>query len=148
MIPCGMPLKRTSHAVYETKYHLIWAPKFRRWIVREDIRRRLELGFRQLTDDFGFELVELEVAKAHVHVFLNFPPRYLIAKVVGPLKSISAKQVFKEYPGLKEHLRKQAFWEEVYFVRTVGDAVTAAVVQRYICYHRHEEHGAKQLKLF
>ncbi len=104
--------------------------------------------FRQLADDFDFELVELEMAKEHVHVFLNFPPRYSIAKVVGLLKSISARQVFREYPELKEYLRKQAFWEEGYFVRTVGDAVTAAVVQRYIRYHRHEEHGAKQLKLF
>ncbi len=59
-----MPLKRTSHAVYDTKYHLVWAPKYRRWIVREDIRRRLEQVFRQIAEDFGFELVELEVAKA------------------------------------------------------------------------------------
>jgi putative transposase len=104
--------------------------------------------FRQIAEDFGFELVELEVAKEHVDVFLNFPPRYSIGKVVGILKSISASQVFREYPELKKHLRKQAFWEEGYVVRTVGDAVTAAVVQRYIRYHRHEEHEAKQLKLF
>ena len=62
--------------------------------------------------------------------------------MVGILKSISASQVFREYPELKKHLRKQAFWEEGYFVRTVGDAVTAAVVQRYIRSHRHEEHEA------
>jgi len=143
-----MPVKRTSHAVYDTKYHLVWAPKYRRWIVREDIRRRAAEVFRQIAEDFGFELVELEVAKEHVHVFLNFPPRYSIAKVVGILKSISASQLFREYPELKKHLRKREFWEDGYFVRTVGDAVTAAVVQRYIRYHRHEEHEAKQMKLF
>jgi putative transposase len=104
--------------------------------------------FRQIAEDFGFEIEELEVAKDHVPIFLNFPPRSSIAKVVGILKSISASQVFREYPELKKHLRKQAFWEEGYFVGTVGDRVTAAVVQRYICYHRHEEHEAKHLKLF
>lgn len=104
--------------------------------------------FRKIAEDFGFDLVELEVAKEHVHVFLNFPPRYSISKVVGILKSISASQVFKEYPELKQHLRKREFWEDGYFVRTVGDAVTAAVVQRYIRYHRHEEHEPSQLKLF
>ena len=143
-----MVVKRTSHAVYDTKYHLVWAPKYRRWIVREDIRRRVAEVFRQIAEDFGFELVELEVAKEHVHVFLNFPPRYSISKVVGILKSISASQVFKEYPELKQHLRKREFWEDGYFVRTVGDAVTAEVVQRYIRYHRHKEHEASQLKLF
>jgi len=50
-----MPLKRTSHEVYDTKYHLAWAPKYRRWIVREDIRRRLEQVFREVEEDFGFE---------------------------------------------------------------------------------------------
>ena len=83
-----------------------------------------------------------------MHVFLTFPPRYSIAKVVGIFKSISASQVFREYPELKKHLRKRAFWENGYFVRTVGDAVTVAVVQRHIRSHRHEEHEAKQLKLF
>ena len=104
--------------------------------------------FRQIAEDFGFELVELEVAKEQVHIFLNFPPPYSIAKVVGILKSISASQVFREYPEVKKHLRKQEFWEDGYFVRGVGDAVTAAVVKRYIRYHRHEEHEAQQLKLF
>ena len=83
-----------------------------------------------------------------MHIFLNFPPRYSIAKVVGILKSIAARQVFREYPELQKHLRKQEFWEDGYFVRTVGDAVTAAVVQRYIRYHRHEEREARHLKLF
>ncbi|MCA9501153.1 MAG: IS200/IS605 family transposase, partial [Nitrospira sp.] len=120
-----MPLKRTSHALYDTKYQLAWAPKYRRWIVREDIRRPLEQVFRDIAEDLGFELVELEVAKDQVHVFLNVPPRCSIAKVVRIFKSISARQVFREYPELKKHLRKHAFLEEGYFVRTVGDAVTA-----------------------
>lgn len=143
-----MPVKQTSHAVYDTKYHLVWAPKYRRWILWEDVRRPVEQVLRQVAEDFGFELVELEVAKEPVHVFLNFLPRYSIAKVVGILKSLSARQVFKEYPELKKHLRKQEFWEDGYVVRTVGDAVTAAVVPRYIQYHRHEEHEVEQLKLF
>ena len=103
---------------------------------------------RQVAEDFGVELVELEVAKEHVHGFLNFRPRYSITKVVGILKHISASQVFRKDPELKKHLRKQEFWEDGYFVRTVGDAVTAAVVQRDIQYHRHEEHEVEQLKLF
>ena len=143
-----MAIKRTSHAVYDTKYHLVWAPKYRRWITREDIRQRAAELFREIAEDFQFEIEEMEVAKEHVHLFLNFPPRYSISKVVGILKSISASQMFREYPELKKHLRKREFWEDGYFVRTVGDAVPAAVVQRYIRYHQHDEHEASQLKLF
>ncbi len=124
--------------MYDTKYHLVRAPKYRKWIDREDIRRRVEELFRQIVEDCGVALDELEVAKDHVHIFLNFPSRYAIAKVVGILKSISASRVFKEFPELGEPLWKGEFWEDGYFVRTVGATVTAAVIRRYIRYHRRE----------
>ncbi len=143
-----MAIKRTSHAVYDTKYHLVWAPKYRRWITREDIRQRAAELFREIAEDFQFEIEEMEVAKDHVHLFLNFPPRYAIAKVVGILKSISASRLFKEFPELRRQLWGREFWEDGYFARTVGDQVTAEVIKKYIRYHRHEEHQGSQLKLF
>jgi putative transposase len=143
-----MVIKRTSHAVYDTKYHLVWAPKYRKWLVREDIRQRAAELLREIADNFQFEIEEMEVAKDHVHLFLNFPPRYAIAKVVGILKSISASEPFKEFPELRRQLWGGEFWEDGYFVRTVGDQVTAEVVKRYIQYHRHDERDGGQLDLF
>ena len=143
-----MVIKRTSHAVYDTKYHLVWAPKYRKWIVREDVRQRATELFREIAANFQFEIEEMEVAKDHVHLFLNFPPRYAIAKVVGILKSISASELFKEFPELRRQLWGGELWEDGYFVRTVGDQVTAEVVKRYIQYHRHDERDGGQLNLF
>jgi putative transposase len=142
-----MVIKRTSHAVYDTKYHLVWAPKYRKWIGREDIRQRAAEMLREIADNFQFEIEEMEVAKDHVHLLLNFPPRYAIAKVVGILKSISASELFKEFPELRRQLWGGEFWEDGYFVRTVGDQVTAEVVKRYIQYHRHDERDGGQLNL-
>jgi putative transposase len=71
-----MVIKRTSQAVYDPQYHLVWAPKYRKWIVREDIRQRAAELLREIADNFQFEIEEMEVAKDHVHLFLNFPPRY------------------------------------------------------------------------
>ena len=143
-----MVIKRTSHAVYDTKYHLVWAPKYRKWIVRDDIRQRAAELLREIAANFQFEIEEMEVAKDHVHLFLNFPPRYAIAKLVGILKSISASELFKEFPELRRQLWGGEFWEDGYFVRTVGDQVTAEVVKRYIQYHRHDERDGGQLNLF
>lgn len=142
-----MTIKRPSHAVYDTKYHMVWAPKYRRWIVREAIRHRAAELFREIAMDFQFEIEEMEVAKDHVPLFLNFPPRYSIAKVVELLKSILASQLFKEFPELRQQLWGGEFWEDGYFVRTVGDQVTAEVIKRYIQYHRHEEREGGQLDL-
>ena len=99
-----MAVKRTSHAVYDTKYHLVWTPKYRKWVLRGDLRRRVEELFREIAQDFGFEIDTLEVAADHVQIFWDFPPRYSIAKVVGILKSISASRAFEECPELKKQL--------------------------------------------
>ncbi len=142
-----MAIRRTAHAVYDTKYHLVWAPKYRKWIKREDIRDRVKEVFEEIAERHEFEIQEVRVAPDHVHIFLSFPPRYSIAHVVGVLKSITAAEVFEEFPEVKKELWGGEFWEDGYFARTVGDKVTADLIKRYIQYHRDEIHG-KQLKLF
>ena len=143
-----MTVKRAPHAVYDTKYHLVWAPKYRKWILRGDIQERVKSIFEEVALNHGFEIDTMEVAPDHVHVFLSFPPRYSISKVVGILKSVSASVIFQEHPEVKKHLWGGEFWEDGYFARTVGDKVTAEVIRKYIQYHRDQETTPKQLELF
>ena len=133
--------------MYDTKYHLVWTPKYRKWIQREDIRKRVGEIFSDIALHHGFEIQGLRIAPDHVHIFLSFPPRYSVAHVVGMLKSITASEIFDEFPEVKKELWGGEFWEDGYFVRTVGDKVTADLIRRYIKYHHDEVHG-KQLKLF
>ena len=145
-----MTLRRTSHAIYDTKYHLVWTPKYRRWVDRKDIRGRIEEIFQEIASNHHMEIDRIEVSPDHVHVFLSFPPRFSIAKVVGMFKSISASIVFKQYPEVRKELRlwRSNFWERGYFARTVGDEVTAEVIRKYIEYHKHEGLASRQLSLF
>ena len=144
-----MVLRRASHAVYDTKYHFVWAPpKYRKWILRGDIQERVKSIFQEISIANEFEIDTMEVSADHVHIFLSFPPRYSISRVVAMLKSISASVIFREYPGVKKQLWGGEFWEDGYFVRTVGDKVTAEVIRKYIEYHRHQEKTPKQLELF
>jgi putative transposase len=139
-----MVLQRTSHAVYDTQYHLVWAPKYRKRMT-DKVRQRLRRLFPHIAQDFAFEIETLEVAVDHVHLFLSFPPKYSIAKVVGIFKSISAGVLFKEYPQLREELWSGESWEDGYFARTVGDEVTATMIQRYIRAHQDPD---SRLRLF
>ncbi len=143
-----MELKRTSHAVYDTKYHLVWTPKYRKWVLKGEIRARDQEIFEEISKNHEFEIDTLEVAEDHVHIFLSFPPRNSISRAVGMLKSISASVIFKEYPVVKQELWGGEFWEDGYFVRTVGDKVTAEVIRKYIKYHREQEKSPNQLDLF
>ncbi len=143
-----MELKRTSHAVYDTKYHLVWTPKYRKWILKGDIRTRVQEIFEEISKNHEFDIDTLEVSEEHVHIFLSFPPRYSTSRVVGMMKSISASVIFKEYPEVKQELLSGEFWEDGYFVRTVGDKVTAEVIRKYIKYHREQEKSPNKLDLF
>ena len=116
--------------------------------MRGDIHERVKNIFHEIAIANEFEIDTMEVAADHVHIFLNFPPRYSISRVVAMLKSISVSVIFREYPGVKKELWGGEFWEDGYFVRTVGDKVTAEVIRKYIEYHRHEEKVPKQLELF
>ena len=143
-----MELKRTSHAVYDTKYHLVWTPKYRKWVLRGDIREKAKRIFEEISGNHRFEIDTMEVTEDYVHIFLSFPPRYSIARVVGMLKSISASVIFKEHLEVKKELWGGEFWEDGYFARTVGDKITAETIRNYIEYHHDEENSPKQLKFF
>ncbi|MGB4547665.1 MAG: IS200/IS605 family transposase, partial [Syntrophales bacterium] len=114
----SMVLRGTSHAVCDTKYHLVWAPKYRKWILRGDLQVRVEEIFDEIAWSLGFVIEALEVSVDHVHVFSSFPPRYSMARMVGMLKSISAGGIFREHPEVRKHLWGGEFWEDGYFVRT------------------------------
>lgn len=116
--------------------------------MRGDIREKVEAIFQEIALNHDFEIDTMEIAQDHVHVFLSFPPRYSISRVVGMLKSISASVIFRDHPEVKRELWGGEFWEDGYFARTVGDKVTAEVIRKYIKYHREEEKKPKQLELF
>ena len=140
-----MTLKRTSHCVYEAKYHMVWCPKYRKKILIGEIQRRLKEIFQEIASQFSFEIEECVVAEDHVHILISFPPRYSVSKVVGILKSISGSIIFKEFPQMKRKLWAGHLWEEGYFFRTVGEQVTDDVIKKYI---KHHSYSQEQLTLF
>ena len=126
----------------------MWAPKYRKWVLQGAIRQRVKELFQEIAGHHGFEIEELEVDKDHVHLFLSFPPKYSIEQVVGLFKAVSAKEIREEFPEIRKHLWGGEFWEDGYFVRTVGDKVTADVIKKYIRFHEAKKSGAEQLGLF
>ena len=140
-----MPLKRTSHAVYEAKYHLVWCPKYRKKILTEEIRPRVKALFIEISSHFDFEIDRCEIAEDHVHILISFPPRYSVSRVVGILKSISSSKIFKEFQKVKKQLWGGHFWEQGYFYRKVGEQVTDDVIRKYIENHSFSQN---QLPMF
>ena len=143
-----MAIRRGSHGVDDTRYHLVWAPKYRKWVLQGAIRERVRELLSEIAAHHGFEMEALEVDKDHVHLFLSFPPRYSISAVVRLLKAVSAKEIRDEFPEVRKQLWGGEFWEDGYFVRTVGDKVTADVIRKDIRFHEAKKQGVDQLDLF
>ena len=144
---CSMGIKRQSHAVYDTKYHLVWSPKYRKWILRGDIREEVKNIFTEILQNRDCEIEEMEIGEDHVHIFVSIPPKYSVGGIIRDLKCISAKEIFLKYPEVKKELWGGEFWEDGYFVRTVGDKVTSEIIKKYVQYHKHKEKTPEQMEL-
>ena len=144
---CGMDIRRTKHAVFDIKYHLVWIPKYRKHILVGKVAQYTKEVLERIAEEYGMWVDTMEVMEDHVHVFLEAPPSYSPAEVVQIMKSISAREVFKKFPRLRKQFWSRELWSDGYFVRSVGDRVTSEVIRRYIEYQTHE-HVSPQLPMF
>ena len=142
-----MGVRRTKHAIYDLKYHLVWIPKYRKNILEKEISDYLKEVFRRIAEEYEFGIDTMEVMEDHVHIFVEIPPRYSPARVVQVMKSISAREVFSKFPKLRKQLWAGELWSDGYFVRSVVDKVTADIIRKYIEYQTHED-DSKQLHMF
>ena len=144
---CGVGVRRTKHAVYDLKYHLVWIPKYRKDILDKEVSEYLKAAFNKVAEEYDFRIDTMEVMEDHVHIFIEVPPRYSPARVVQVMKSISAREVFSKFPDLRKQLWAGELWNDGYFVRSVGDKVTADIIRKYIEYQAHEDESV-QLNMF
>ena len=142
-----MGVRRTKHAVYELKYHLVWVPKYRARILGGEVSKYLKDVFKQIAEEYEFKIDVMEVIEDHVHMFIEAPPSYSPSDLVQIMKSISAREVFKKFPKMRKAMWSGKIWNEGYYVRSVGDKVTSEVIKKYIEYQRQED-DVSQLKMF
>jgi putative transposase len=142
-----MGIRRTKHAVYDLKYHLVWIPKYRKDILDKEVSDYMKAVFNKIAEEYGFNIDTMEVMEDHIHIFVEVPPRYSPARVVQVMKSISAREVFNKFPRLRKQLWAGELWNDGYFDRSVGDKVTADIIRKYIEYQAHEDDSI-QLNMF
>lgn len=104
--------------------------------------------FLEIAETYGWEVIEQEIMEDHVHLFLSAPPRYSVAEIVRIYKSLTRNTVFEEFPQIRKAVWGTHLWAEGYFVRAVGDQVTAEAIRRYVRYQKEARDKPKQLKLF
>jgi len=122
---------RISSAVYNINYHIVWCPKYRKTILKDDVKEFVEEQLRTIAETRGWKIEELEVMPDHVHLFISAPPFESPTAIVKIVKGVTAKRIFDRFPHLKKIFRRGSVWSPSYYVGTAGH-VSAETIKRYI----------------
>ena len=134
-----------SHTSWNCKYHLVFAPKFRRQEIYGKLKIDIGKILRELCERKGVEIVEAECCKDHVHMLLKIPPKYSVSEIMGYLKGKSSLIIFDRHAHLKYKYGNRHFWCRGYFVDTVGK--NAKKIEEYIRDQLYEDKMYDQLSL-
>ena len=109
-----------AHTVWNCKYHIVFAPKYRRKVFFNE--KRLEIGkiLRKLCEFKQVTIVEAEVCPDHIHMLVEIPPKMSVSGFVGYLKGKSSLIIYQRWGNLKFKYRNREFWCRGYYVDTVG----------------------------
>lgn len=125
-----MDVNSLSHTRWECKYHILFAPKFRRKVAYGELKQDIANILSMLCKRKGVEIIEAEICPDHVHMLVRIPPSMSVSNFVGYLKGKSTLMIFERHANLKYKYGNRHFWCRGYYVDTVGK--NAKKIQEYI----------------
>ena len=134
-----------AHTKWECKYHIVFAPKYRRQIIYGKIKMDIGQMLRKLCEYKSIEIIEAEACKDHIHMLVSIPPKYSIAQIMGYLKGKSSLMIFEKYANLKYKYGNRHFWCRGYYVSTVGR--NKKTIQEYIQNQLQEDYSDDQMSI-
>lgn len=134
-----------AHTMWNCKYHVVFAPKYRRKVFYEG--KRLEIGtiLRKLCEWKGVNIIEAEVCPDHIHMLLEIPPKMSVSGFMGYLKGKSSLMIYQKWGNMKFKYRNREFWCKGYYVDTVGK--NANKIKEYIKNQLKEDEEMTQLSI-
>ena len=134
-----------SHSKWRCKYHIVFAPKYRRQEIYGKLKADVGQIIRKLCEQKKVEIHEASACKDHVHLMVSIPPHLSVAQFAGYLKGKSALMIFDRHANLKYKYSNRHFWCRGYYVDTVGR--NAKAIGEYIQNQLQEDIAADQISL-
>ena len=135
-----------AHTTWNCKYHIVFAPKYRRMVFYKEKRSEVKEIIKTLCTWKGVDIIEGEICPDHVHLLLSIPPKMSVSGFMGYLKGKSSLMIFQRYGNMKFAYRNREFWCKGYYVDTVGKNTKA--VSEYIANQLKADKISDQLALF
>ena len=129
-----------AHTSWNCKYHIVFAPKYRRQVIYGKLKQDIGKTLRDLCDRKGINIIEAECCPDHIHMLLEIPPKYSVSQIMGYLKGKSSLIIFDRHANLKYKYGNRYFWCRGYYVDTAGK--NAKKIQEYIKNQLEEDYMA------
>ena len=142
-----MKLRKGSHTIYKTQYHVVLVTKYRRKILTKGVSDYTEKVFQEIRKYRpDVEFIEIGIDKDHVHLHIVIPPKYEVSEIVNALKVNSGKKLKKKFRCLeKVYWGTESIWSTGFFVSTVG--IDESIIQNYVKHQGKEDFGQAKLEL-
>ena len=140
-----MDMNSLAHTKWECKFHIVFAPKYRRQVVYGKLKADIGKMLRELCNRKGIEILEAELCPDHIHMLVKIPPKYSVSEIVGYLKGKSSLMIFDRHANLKYKYGNRHFWCRGYYVDTVGK--NTKKIAEYIKNQLQEDLTADQITL-
>lgn len=134
-----------SHSKWNCKYHIVFAPKYRRKVIYGKIKVDIGKILRKLCEQKGVEIIEANLCPDHIHMLVSIPPKMSVSSFVGYLKGKSSLMIFDRHANMKYRYGNRKFWCKGYYVDTVGRNKKA--IQKYIKNQLQEDIAGDQISM-
>ena len=121
-----------KHNVSVLLYHIVCPAKYRRAVFTPDVDEKLKEICADIALRYEIEFLEIGTDEDHVHFLVQSVPTYSPTKIVRTIKSITAKEIFRQMPEVKKQLWGGEFWSDGYFISTVGRHATEEIIKQYV----------------
>ena len=140
-----MDTNSLAHTKWNCKYHIVFAPKYRRQIIYGQLKKEIGQILRKLCEQKGIEIIEAEACPDHIHMLVSIPPKLSVSYVIGYLKGKSSLMIFDRHANLKYKYGNRHFWCKGYYVDTVGRNRKA--IEQYIRNQLQEDIMTDQISM-
>jgi putative transposase len=123
--------RKSSHTVYDIKYHLVWITKYRKPVLQGEIAIRARELIREICRSYDVEIIKGHLSRDHVHLLVSVPPHVSVSQLVQYIKGKSSRKMMMEFKTLNRTFWGRHIWARGYFAATSGN-VTDEVIMKYI----------------
>ena len=141
-----MKIKKSAHAAYRGQYHIVWSTRFKRKILVEGVKSYLRIKILEVKKYYpDWEFIVIGFGADHVHVSMEFPPKYSGSYVVETIKKNTSRELKKKFKFLKKvYWDNGGIWSVGYFFSTVG--INEEIIRKYIEHQGKEDSGQAELE--